>query len=193
MKITLIPSPRKPFLEIEGLDRMTFKEPGPIEVKIKEITPVQVGKIIAHYKSGFLLIEPASELDELLSLEEKRTVSQKREAFNPMDVYEKRQKLKTEAFKGILLGTIPQISTEIKEMTPSDITKLIALEKENKNRKGVLSSLDKERREKELALTKKMLKGGGGADFSLNYPSHSNVLESDNTIVEVDLATGEVK
>lgn len=185
-------------LFLDGFAPLTFDEPGPLEVTVKELTSRQVKQLNYNLLRGAIIVDDPNELKKYNEILEPVIIpSATKTIAKNQDISEMMKEQESELVK-LLTKTISTIKKSVPALKGSELREILRLEKSGKNRKSLVGFLDEANKANtetvsavvgktpiDLEEHSKLVKGGLGlAKYSKNV---SDVVDSE--VEEVTLKT----
>jgi len=114
-----------------GSVSLTSENPGPVTLDVDALTKEEAFQVLFNIKKGVL-----SATGDLNPLQSKLNVEQK-----PVEAKQVVEKKKDSKLTKLLSKSIATVKREASDLSPADLRKLLDLEQNNKNRKGLIGFL----------------------------------------------------
>lgn len=154
-------------LFIEGLDPLTYDDPGPVDIDVKSLTPRQFQQLSYNLLRGAIAVDKPEELGHYARERFKQPVEegkvQQPTAPAPKKEITEVIEEQEEDLKSLLTKNISSIKKNVPVLTPGQTKKLLELEKAGKNRKSLVQFLEEASKAFEDAVANKF--GEGGIDL----------------------------
>lgn len=190
MRFALKDREKYSFFFLPGIVHLTFDQPGPKEVDVAALSDQERQQLVYNVRRGVIACD---EFEKLVGPEEGSVAVTAKSYSTPQEVPVRKETIKNheelieervKELKTLLKGSIPTVLSAMKDLRTNQMTALIKLEKEGKNRKKLLAALEKEYSK----YCESVAKSVGNVDVTDSVKS----MRADSTIVS-DVVESEVE
>jgi hypothetical protein len=121
----------------------TYGEPGPVDIDPTQLSEAEARQVVFNVKRGVLLADDLSPLESLLDMQPQAPQQQEQKVVRvqPPTIDEAIERDNKE-LKKLLSKNASTVKKEAAQMRPARLRRLLGLEEEGKNRKGVVSFIN---------------------------------------------------